>query len=178
MALPMNPPKNPKPIQNLIDSCLHHLVSERQLLERFVEHSQQIHDSLGSSVFPSDESIREIEQHLTTNADKVSAERARIRQMIVVQMNVSEKDATVKNFADKLTEQQAAPLLEQRKEILRLHKQIASMSESNALLLQQSIDIYQRILQSLAGHSTPSQTYSSSGKVTSQSTVSLVSTQG
>ena len=174
----MNPQTHPIHNQKLVDDCLSHLVAERKLLERFIELSQTLHDSLGRSVFPDINASLPDEKQLASEAATVAEARIQFRRAIADHLGIPESEGSIRKFAETLDKKDAAPLMAERERIFELSKQITQLSESNSLLLRQSVDIYQRLLQSLAGQPVSSPTYSPRGQVNQQATVSLVSTQG
>lgn len=164
--------------QELLNDCKSHLVAERELLERFVDETNKLHDLLGESVFPEVKRPTDYEQELASEAAVLSQSRVLLRRKIAKYLNISEADASIRKLASTLSDHDAKPLLEERERILDLRNNIVKLTKSNAVMLNQSLDIYYRLFQVLAGQSPESQTYSATGQVNAQQNVSLVSAKG
>ena len=160
----------------LADKCRTHLERELAIIQKFVTLSEDIQESLGRSVFPQIDALQNEQQGLVDQAKDIAAHRDQIRQEISQILNQPVRQSTIRRFAECLPEEQAAPLTKLRQDILDLHGQVTQLNQANSMLLQQSIDIYQKILHSLSGQSPHSHTYSASGQVSQDSTISLVST--
>ena len=162
----------------LIEKCVAHLAAERQLLERFIELSHDIQDLLGKNVFPEPQTRTVEQEAMAADAQRVAELRKQVKLAIAEHLSIPADQATIQKFIDSLPEQSAQLLNDERQKILDLHAEISQLSNSNALLLQQSIDIYQRILHGLAGEQPRAQIYSANGQMNRQQTLSMVSTKG
>ena len=136
--------------RRLADKCRTHLELELALIQRFVKLSEEIQESLGKSVFPQIDALQKEQNKLVDQAKHIATDREEIRQEISQLLNLPSQKSTIRRLAACLPAELAAPLTTLRQEILDLHGQVTQLNQANSMLLQQSIDIYQKILLKLS----------------------------
>jgi len=162
----------------LIELGARHLAAETTLLKRFIDLSRSIQDLLGKDLFPAPQTQSTEQDAIRAEAIEVAASRQALRAAIAQHLGIPESQATLQKLIDSLPAADAQLLVDERQKLLGLHSEITQLSNSNAILLQQSIDIYQRILHGLSGEQPRTHIYSANGQVNRETSLSMLSTQG
>lgn len=154
--------------KNVIDElgqrCITHLRAESEVLGQFVDVSQRIRDSLGSH---DDEKIAELKSEqveIESQAEAMRGTRDQLRQDIADAIGRQVDATSIKSLEDHLPAGLASEIGLVREEIETRIKQIQTLNQTNAVLLQHNIDVFQRLILGANGQAASEcKTYSSKG---------------
>ncbi len=161
----------------IVEKCVAHLDREISLFSRFIEVSQSIQNVVGIHAGAPDAALDEITQSLKQQAGTVAESRQRLQLELSQYLGLTGGRASVKQLIDQLSGQQAEMIATRRTKLLEMESQIRSMNRTNTLILQQSLDLYERIVVGLTGQAVAPPTYSSSGEIGSSSGANLLQTE-
>lgn len=167
---------NRKPNENQIARhCEEHLDNEITLLRQFIETSESINQRIGLT--PADKpSTDELFRSIANNAEQLALARSALQTEMAAFLGVPGRKVTVRELASALPATLAEPITTRRNQLLELESAIRSMNRTNSFLVQQSFDLYQRIVAGLAGENPSAKVYSPKGIVGDMPTGNLLKT--
>ena len=152
-------------IEQLGEKCIQHLEMEHSNLQSFVEICNDIQNTLGTGSSQKNHELVERQTSIDAQITQTAENREQLRREIAEQLGIPESSATIRLVQESLPQQQAEKITEYREAIETRIETIRSLTNTNNLLLQQTIDIFQRLVLSLTGADGKSQTYNSSGQL-------------
>ena len=161
---------------NIIQRCQSHLEKEKALLQHFMALANQMQEAIGSAQVADLPDPATEEQRLLDEARALATTREAIQTELAEILELPVKRATIKALIDEVPGEPSATLAQLREDIIAIHGEIGVMAHTNQLLLQQSIELYQRILLAMTGQSAGGSTYSKKGQIQSSARGNLVST--
>ena len=177
-----NPPnQEPLPLnkttKGLIQQAMVHLDQEVRLLDKFIGLNKQIQLELGVTTAQPQSNVEGAQQEVITESEKMTAGRVRLQENIAAVLKTPVKRGTIRALCQRLPVELSAPLEERRAHIMELEVEIRRLNQTNNVLLQQSLDIYQNIISGISGTQPAPQTYSSSGQLDQHSSGNLLQTE-
>ena len=166
--------RKPGEIQ-IAQHCREHLDNEILLLQQFVETSESINQRVGLRT-AEDSSPDELFRSISENAGQLALARTALQTEMAAWLGVPGRKVTVRQLAEALPPVLGEPIEARRKQLLELESAIRAMNRTNSFLIQQSFDLYQRIIAGLAGESPASGIYSPKGIVGNLPTGNLLQT--
>ena len=155
--------------------CLEHLDNEITLLQQFIDTSDTINQRIGLST-PDQPSTKELFHSISENAGQLAMARTTLQNQMAAWLGRPGRKVTVRELAAALPAELAEPIETRRRQLLELESAIRSMNRTNSFLIQQSFDLYQRIVAGLAGEAPSAPVYSPKGIVGDLPTGNLLKT--
>ena len=152
-------------LQQLGNECIQHLERECANLESFVKICDEIQNTLGTGDQEANNRLMQQQQEIENRIAETSQSRETLRVEIARQLQLPEASATIREVQSLLPQEQGDKISNLRSEIESRVDSIRALTNTNNLLLQQTIDIYQRMMMSLSGTEERSKTYTSSGQL-------------
>ncbi len=160
----------------IVGICVSHLDREVSLFKKFIEVSESIQNLVGIHSETPAPAIEKLTQSLKAEADSVSASRAKLQTDLANCLGLRNSQVSVKKLIDSLDGELAQMIAERRAQLLDMESQIRQMNRTNTLILQQSLDLYERIVVGLTGQEISAPTYSASGQLGTADGANLLQT--
>jgi hypothetical protein len=156
---------NQQALESLGKQSISHLQKESEILQKFIDVCNTIRESLGNH---DDSQINELnrqQQAIQSEAESIGDSRMELRQSIAIAIGRQVEASSIKSLEDNLKGPIAQEIGEIREKIEGQVGEIQALSQTNAMLLQNNIDIFRRLILAVNGQDQQSQTYSSSGQL-------------
>lgn len=151
-------------ITELGQRCITHLNAESEVLGKFVNVSQRIRDSLGSHDDEMIAALKTEQVGIESEAEAMRGSRDKLRQDIATAIGRQVDATSIKSLEDHLPVELGNEIGMVREKIEERIKQIKILNQTNAVLLQHNIDVFQRLILGANGQtSSECKTYSSKG---------------
>lgn len=151
-------------ITELGQRCITHLNAESEVLGKFVNVSQRIRDSLGSHDDEMIAALKSEQVGIESAAEAMREARDKLRQDIAIAIGRQVDATSIKSLEDHLPVEVANEIGMIRKKIEDFIQQIKALNQTNAVLLQHNIDVFQRLILGATGQTASEcKTYSSKG---------------
>ncbi len=152
-------------LEQLGEKCIRHLENEYANLQNFVDICHEIQKTLGTGNQQANDELMARQKTLESQINQTGQSRDELRTAIASQLGISESEATIRQVQKLLPPAMSDRIAEFRQEIESKVESIRNLTSANNLLLQQTIDIFQRLVISLSGSEGQSQTYTASGQL-------------
>ena len=157
--------------------CLEHLASEEESLRGFLEHALAVQESVINGAQPQDAHLQQKQDQLAIEAESLSLSRRALQEKIARHFNKPVDLVSIKALAEELDEGLANRIMGSRQRILDLTRSIEDANRKNYLLIQQTMDLMQRLHLAITGQSPAAQTYSPKGQLNRRNDNALLETE-
>ncbi len=157
-----------KNAQALGNECIEHLKLESEVLSEFITISDAIRNTIGAQAESAVESLTAQHQAMEPRLQALNQRRLELKQKIGQLLQVDQP--SIRKLERHLEPEQQSQISSMRSQVEQLAEQIRDLTLSNASLLQQSIDIYERLIVAAIGESNKPQTYLPSGHLSGNTT--------
>ena len=145
-------------------TCLAQLEKEEAMLSATLESLRAVRSALLQGDLAQLSLALENQQHTAKAATELCQTRARLRDQMAGILGIDPHQATLRLFAERVSENLAARLANYRQRLSGMAAEVDRLNRGNAALIRQSLDLLQRLLSNLTGLEESADRYSSSGQ--------------
>ena len=156
---------NQKELEKLGVDCINHLKSESALLADLVTVSNSIRELLGRYDNATSETLLGEQERLQSALRQMEVHRTSLRERIARTLDIPIDQSKISEVQKRVPASMRDRIESLRSDIHESVEKIQSLTRINTLLLQQSVDIYERLLLAVSGGAPESQVYSPHGQL-------------
>jgi len=162
---------------DLVSKVLSHLDRETQSLTDLIESLESVRVHLISRDLPSlgDELSRH--QQVQSTIGHTQQERLALRGDLAKATGLPLEEVTIREFAEAVDENSRRELLMRREQLSKLVKRAKQISESNLMLVEHSMGLFQQLLECLSTDGAAGTQYAATGQLSKQHERTLFQTE-
>lgn len=157
--------------------CLLHLEREESALRGFLQHALDVQEAVvnGSDADPAE--TQQKQDQLNQDAQALALARSELKLNIAKAFGKPIETVSIKLLAKQLDQRLADRIMDSRQRILDLTQSIEAANRTNFLLIQQTIDLQQRLQLAITGQAPTARTYGATGQLNRQADNAMLETE-
>jgi len=132
-------------------------------LKHFIDVCKSIRSVLGNSDEETIDKLMAEQKEIESRAKTIHKDRQDLRHQIALFLGEPDSQASIREIEEELGPPISVEIEQLRKEIENSIAEIQSLSSTNTVLLQQTVDIFQRLIMAVSGKPPATQTYTNHG---------------